>query len=314
MLTAPTAPVPSTLIGLGHAADQPVRVRVLAAEDRLDLDDLLLEVERLEVVRRRQQIRLGRQLVRRVAPVGVGEDAELAALDELLQAALHVAEVARRRVRPRRDALLDLGGLLRVGLERRHDVHPVERVQVVEVDEVVLRVQRRVHQVADDVRVLRDLDPERVLDRAHRCQRVHAGAHAADALDERPRVARVAALEDDLEAAPHRAGGHRVADHVVLVDVDLDAQVALDARDRVDDDALAAVVEREALGLDGRHVHFSTSLTLSLRPLLRACLIALTAACAAMAAPATPRAVRPIRSAVPSTPGMPGARIVVRWS
>ena len=91
---------------------------------------------------------------------------------------------------------------------------------------------------------------ERVLDRAHRSERVHAGAYAADALDERPRVARVAALEDHLESAPHRAGGHRVADHVVLVDVDLDAQVTLDPRDRIDDDALAAVVEREALGLD----------------------------------------------------------------
>ncbi|MFN8546327.1 MAG: hypothetical protein U0807_19300 [Candidatus Binatia bacterium] len=31
------------------------------------------------------------------------------------------------------------------------DVDPVERVQVVEVDEVILRVQRRVHQVADRV-------------------------------------------------------------------------------------------------------------------------------------------------------------------
>ncbi len=109
-------------------------------------------------------------------------------------------------------------------------------------------------------------------------------------------------------------GGHRVADHVVLVDVDLDAQVALDAGDRVDDDALAAVVELEALGLDDGHDHFSTSDSLSLRVLLRACLIALTAACAATAAPATATAVRPMRSAVPSMPSPPGALIVVRWS
>jgi hypothetical protein len=37
--------------GAGHAAHQPVRVRVLAAEDGVDLDDLLLEIEGLEVVR-----------------------------------------------------------------------------------------------------------------------------------------------------------------------------------------------------------------------------------------------------------------------
>jgi len=78
---------------------------------------------------------------------------------------------------------------------------------VVEMNEMVLRVKRRVHQVADDVRVLGDLDRERIFHRAHRCQRVHAGAHAADAFDERPRVARVAALQDQLDAAEH--GGAR---------------------------------------------------------------------------------------------------------
>ena len=160
--------------------------------------------------------------------------------------------------------------------------------------EVILRVERRVHQVADGVRVLRDLDAERVLDRAHRSERVDAGAHTADAFDERPRVARIAAFQNHFESAPHRAGGHRVADDVALVDIDLDPQVPLDPRDRIDDDALTAVVEREALGLDGRHDYFSTSLTLSLLLLLRACLIAVTAACAATAAPAAARTVSPI--------------------
>ena len=63
MLIAPTAPLPSTLIGAGHAADQPVRMRILAAEDRLDLHDLLLEIERLEIMRDRHQIGFGRQLI-----------------------------------------------------------------------------------------------------------------------------------------------------------------------------------------------------------------------------------------------------------
>ena len=76
---------------------------------------------------------------------------------------------------------------------------------------------------------------------------MRAGADAADPLGEGPGVARVAALEDDFDAAPHRAGGDRVADDVVLVDVHLDAQMAFDARDRIDDDALAGVVEREAV-------------------------------------------------------------------
>jgi hypothetical protein len=57
----------------GHAAHQPVRVRVLAAEDGVDLDDLLLEVQRLQVVRHRHQVGFGRQLVGRVAPVAVAK-------------------------------------------------------------------------------------------------------------------------------------------------------------------------------------------------------------------------------------------------
>ena len=121
-------------------------------------------------------------------------------------------------------------------------------MQVVEVHRVVVHLQRLGHHLADQVGVLRDLDAQRVFHRAHRGQRVAAGAHAADALDEGPGVARVAALEDDLQPAPHGAGGDRVADDVVAVEVDLAAHVALDAGDRVDDDAPAAVVHLEALG------------------------------------------------------------------
>ncbi len=54
----------------------------LAAQDGHDLVGLALELERLEVVGDREQVHLGRQLHRRVAPVAVGEDAELAGLDE----------------------------------------------------------------------------------------------------------------------------------------------------------------------------------------------------------------------------------------
>ena len=250
-----------------HAAHQPVRVRILAAEDRLDLDDFLLEVERLEVVRDRHQVGFRRQLVGRVAPVAVAERPELSRLDELLQAVLQVAEVARRRHRPRRDGLRQLGRRLRVRGERAHHVHPVEGVQVIEVHQVILRIQGQVHDVADRVRVLGDLDLQRVLDRANRRQRVHAGAHAADALHERPCVARITAAEDDLQAAPHRARGHGVADDVVRVDVHLDAEVPLDARDRIDDDALARVVELEAVG--GCNAHVSVLHSVNRRARLR---------------------------------------------
>jgi hypothetical protein len=175
---------------------------------------------------------------------------------------------------------------------------------------------------AEQVGVLRDLDAQCVLHRAHAGQRVGAGAHAADALDEGPGVARVAALQDDFEAAPHRAGGHRVADDVVAVEVHLAAHVALDARDRVDDDAAAAVVELEPLRFVSAHgcsSVFRCSVLLAGqvglfsrgRGLVAARLMAEMAACAATAAPTTPAAVPPIWSALPS---MPNWWIVVRRS
>ncbi len=248
-------PVAVDVDGARHAAHQVVRMRVLAAEDGVHLDPFLLQVECFEVVGDRHQVGFGRQHIGLVAPVAVHEGAQLAALDELLQPVLDVAEVAGRRHRVTgRHGLLQFRGLLRIGLQRRHDVHPVERVQVIEMHRVVVFLQRLRHDFADQVSVLRNRDAERIFHGAHRGQRVAAGAHAADAFDEGPGVPRVAALQDHFEAAPHGAGRHRVADDVVLVYVDLATHVAFDAGNRVDDDAPAGVVHRVALSFVSTHL------------------------------------------------------------
>ena len=231
----------------GHAADQPVGMRILAAVDGVDLDDFLLEIERLQIMRDGHQIGLGRQPVGGMAPIGVLERAELARLHELLEADLQILEIAGRRQRPIGNRLRQRRGRLGIGGKRRHDIDPVERVQMIEMHEVIMHLQRQLHDVADRVGVLRDRDSERVLDRAHGGQRVRARADAADALCEGPGVPRVAPAQDHLDPAPHRAGRHRVADHIVLVDVDLDAQMPFDPCHRIDDDTLAGVVEVEAV-------------------------------------------------------------------
>ena len=51
----------------------------------------------------------------------------------------------------RGNGLLDFAGLLRVGAQSGDDVNPVAAVELIEVSQVVLAVQRSVHQVADDV-------------------------------------------------------------------------------------------------------------------------------------------------------------------
>ncbi len=107
---------------------------------------------------------------------------------------------------------------------------------MVEVNDVVVHRVGGDDQVADVLRIERDFDVERILNRPHRSDRVDRGAHAADPLREEPGVARVAALENGLDATPHLARRPRVADPPA-VDLDVDAQVALDPSDRVDGDS-----------------------------------------------------------------------------
>src|SRR3954447_1946600 len=163
---------------------------------------------------------------------------ELAAGHEVRQLVLDLLELAPAVALPRREGLGELGGLVGIALERRGDVHPVEGRQMIKMDDVIVQAVRGEHQVADVLRVERDLQVEGVLHGAHRGDGVDGGADAADALGEQPRLARVTPLQDDLDAAPHLAGGPGVAD-LASVHLDVDAQMSFDAGDGIDYDALS---------------------------------------------------------------------------
>gem|GEM_PF-7086711 len=283
--------------GAGHAPHEVVGVGVLATEDRVDFDDFLLPAQRLQVMRHRHEVRLGRQLVRRVPPVGVLEDAQLPGLHEALEGGRHVGEIARRSVGPLGGNLLrQLGGGFRIRLERGNHVHPVQRVEVVKVNHVVLHVLGELHHVADDLRVRWHGDPQGVLHGTHRSQGVDRGAHATDALAERPGVPGVAPLEDQLQAAPHGARGKRIADLAVLPEDGLDAQVPLDTGHGIHNDAVACH------GPPPFQSFFSSPACRSRRCSARR-LTAYEAKWAATPAPAAMATVLPIWSAVDSTPG-----------
>ena len=286
----------------GDAAHEVVRMRVLAAEDGVDLDDFLVEVEHFKVVRNGKEIDGRRQLHGRVAPVAVLEDGKLAAFDEFLQTRLYVTEVAcGRQMVMRADLLLNFARFARIGRQSAHHVDPVQSRELIEVHQMVLYVQGCIHQVADDVGVLRDLDADGVFDGAHGCKRVNAGADAADAFDERPGVARIAPLENHFETAPHRAGAHRVGDDAVGVDFCLHAQMTFDAGDGVNDNAAGVLAVAHSLP------------PMSLLVLARAWATALMAACAAAATPTTATVAMPTLSTVASTPPQPGGRMSGSW-
>jgi len=210
-------------------------MRVLAAEDSMDLDHLGLPVERLEVVGDGQQVHLGRQLVSGVPPIGIGEDGQLPTVDDRLDLGLDVSEITWRGIGPRGDALLHCRSSGRVGLQRTDHVHPVQGMQMVEVHHVIVDVLLGDHQVADDVRRLRNLDIQRVLDGANGGDGMNQRTYTTGALGERPGVPRVATLQDDLDPPHHRAGRVRLGDDTLGIELRLDAQVALDSGDGIND-------------------------------------------------------------------------------
>ena len=120
-------------------------------------------------------------------------------------------------------------------LERADDVDPVERVQMVEMDHVVLHVLRRHDEIAQQPGVRRRYRADGFLDGANRGDGVNRGAHAADALGKCPGVARIATAQDQLDAAKHRGRRPCLRDGAA-VDFGFDAQMALDPGYRIDND------------------------------------------------------------------------------
>ena len=87
---------------------------------------------------RREQVDLRGKLHRRMAPVSIGVNAQLTAAHERLELVLHFFEMLRRILVPRRQAFSQLRCLLRICLQRRDDVHPVKRGEMVEVDDMIV--------------------------------------------------------------------------------------------------------------------------------------------------------------------------------
>ena len=190
----------------GYAANEKMRVRVLATENSQYLGDVALPAERFQVMRYGHQVCLGRQLVGRVTPIGFGENAQLTRLDEVSDLFLHVGEVAGGALRIVADALRKRRGCRRIRRQSRHDIDPVQCVQVIEMHHVVVHVLGTDHQVTNEVGVRGDLIIEGVLDGAHGGDAVHECADAANSLRISPGITRISAAQDDLDSSNHRAG------------------------------------------------------------------------------------------------------------
>ncbi|MNF76765.1 hypothetical protein D3C84_588910 [compost metagenome] len=193
--------------GVGHPAHRQVLdVGRLAPQDGDDAVGIALALQGLQVVSHGDEVHLRAQLHRLVAPIAVGEDAELAARHQGADLLLHLGQLFGAVEGPGRHPFKDARRFLRIGLQRCRDVHPVQRRELVEVDYVIVDVVGRDDEVADELCVDRHLGADGILHRPHRGDGVDRGADPADALHYHPGVARIVALEDLLHAAPHGAG------------------------------------------------------------------------------------------------------------
>ncbi len=115
-----------------------LNVRRLATQHANDLVRLALELERLQVVRKREQVHFRAQSHLGMAPISVGEDAQLStgrdSFDFVLRRPHFVAGVAS----PWGEALGQGRGFRGICLRDLQDIDPVKRREVIEVDGVIV--------------------------------------------------------------------------------------------------------------------------------------------------------------------------------
>ena len=210
---------------------------VLAAENRVDLHHVALPFQRIEIMRHRHQVGFRRQAIIRVTIIAVGENAQLAGFHECFQFLLRICEIARAGLGVTGDRLRQCRGGLGVGRQGRDHVHPVQRVQVIEMHHVIVHVLGGDHQVADQLGIWRYLVAQGVFHRADRGNAMHQGADAANTLGESPCIARVASLQDQFDAPDHGAGTPGTGNLPVIAAFRLDAQMAFDAGDWINYDS-----------------------------------------------------------------------------
>ena len=110
------------------------------------------------------------------------------------------------------DLVGQIGGLFRVGFEGAHHIHPVQGVEMIEVNDVVVQELSAQKQVADDAGVIGDGDAHGGVTGAHGGQPVNVGADPAGPLGEQIGIARVAALQHDLNPAEQHGAAPGITD------------------------------------------------------------------------------------------------------
>ena len=106
---------------------QVLNVRRFTAQQRHDAVSVTLALQRLQVVRYRNQVHFRRQFHCRVPPVAISENTQLTAGNQIFDLVLNFSELFRAVQMPGRNAFQHFRGFGWVSLQCRSDVHPVQR-------------------------------------------------------------------------------------------------------------------------------------------------------------------------------------------
>ena len=144
-----------------------------------------------------------------VPPVPFGKWPEAPLFDEFRQSLLYCF-IGRFAVSPchdtrHRSPFLRFGDRFgRIGFERFGDIDPVERMKVIEMDDVVVDVKRALNQVPHQTGVFGNGHAERMFDRLDGALVMGPRTDAADPHCQQAAVARVTSFEDLLDSPEHR--------------------------------------------------------------------------------------------------------------
>ena len=179
-------------------------MRILGAENGVNLDDIFLPLKCFEVMSDGHQVCFGWQLVSTVSPVSVLERTKAAGTGKGRQLFLDTLEVGGTRLRPVGDRLGEFGRGDRISIQGTGDIDPVKSMQVIEVNHVILHVLDAHDQVTDQAGIVRDLDVQGIFHGTDAGHGVHRGADTAEALGKMMRISGIATLENRLDATEGR--------------------------------------------------------------------------------------------------------------
>ena len=176
---------------------------IFSAENGMHPGGLGLKPQGFDIMGCCHQVGFRRQFVGRMAPVGVGKGSQLAAVDKGLQPVLNIFKIIGTAPGRIADIVGQGGCFCRIGLQGADNIHPVQGMQMIEMDDVIMLELGTMEQVSDNTCVFGNFDANRIFDCPHRGQSMCVRSDAAGALHKMLRIPGITSLQDELDSPEH---------------------------------------------------------------------------------------------------------------